>query len=421
MVNESNGLVVVIPTRNRPNLAAGAIQSVLSQGVDGVRILVSDNSTTAEETASLSRYCRQLEDERLDYVTPPRPMSMGDHWEWAMQHAIRFGDASHFTVLTDRMIFRPGELQSLVEIVRDHPRKIISYKHEQVVDYKQPVGLAVNNWTGKLFEVESSRLLYLSSQALLHQSLPRMLNCIVPRNVIDAITSCFGALMSSFAPDFSFCYRALAVESSILYYDKSALIERGCDRSNGQSMARGLLTRDYADFLANVDQKKYFFAAPIPTIRTRFNVMVHEYCFVKEKSKSLKFPDVDMEKYLQFIARELEEFEDQNLRDAMRKILVTHGWTESPPGGGKNSGSQTLPTLIAIKTKLKCALPKRCWPFFTRLFAIQPPIDAFSFKSAEEALAYTLRFPGYPLTSQAREEQLLEYKMVADRKNSLRA
>src|SRR5712692_11157946 len=111
MTDESHELVVVIPTRNRANLAVGAIRSVLGQNVDNVRILVSDNSTIAEEAASLSRFCRQLKDDRLHYITSPEPLSMGAHWDWAMRHATHFRDASHFTVLTDRMIFRPGDVK----------------------------------------------------------------------------------------------------------------------------------------------------------------------------------------------------------------------------------------------------------------------------------------------------------------------
>ena len=45
MVDEYQNLLVVIPTRNRAQLAIGAIESVLSQAVANVRVLVSDNST----------------------------------------------------------------------------------------------------------------------------------------------------------------------------------------------------------------------------------------------------------------------------------------------------------------------------------------------------------------------------------------
>ena len=179
MTDKYSSLRVIIPTRNRADLAIGAIRSVLSQPVDSVRILVSDNSTSGKERASLSRFCRKLKDKRLRYIAPPEPMPMSPHWDWAMREALRT-EASHFTVLTDRMVYRPAELTCLLKIVAQHPSRIVSYKHDRVADLKAPIRVEQQAWTGKLFEIQSARLLALTSQAILHESLPRMLNCIVP-------------------------------------------------------------------------------------------------------------------------------------------------------------------------------------------------------------------------------------------------
>src|SRR2546421_2365610 len=127
MPTKRSELLVIIPTRNRANLAITAVRSVLSQDIDGVRVLVSDNSTIAEEAASLSLFCQRLKDERLRYVVPPKPVPMSRHWDWAMRQALE-SDATHFTILTDRMMFKPGELLLLLRIVGRHPSKIISYK-----------------------------------------------------------------------------------------------------------------------------------------------------------------------------------------------------------------------------------------------------------------------------------------------------
>src|SRR4051794_10821383 len=101
-----NGVVVVIPTRNRADLAINAIRSVLTQPGCDVQVLVSDNSTTDEDAGTLIRFCEQLKDERLRYIRPPESMSMSVHWEWAMQQALHLYSANHFSYLTDRMIFR---------------------------------------------------------------------------------------------------------------------------------------------------------------------------------------------------------------------------------------------------------------------------------------------------------------------------
>src|SRR5438045_4065205 len=101
-----DGLVVVIPTRNRSDLARNAVESVISQVDCAVDVFVSDNSTTSESRSDLSSYCHELGNERLRYLAPPAPLPMAKHWDWAMQQALSLYDSAHFTFLTDRMLFK---------------------------------------------------------------------------------------------------------------------------------------------------------------------------------------------------------------------------------------------------------------------------------------------------------------------------
>src|SRR5436305_1270382 len=82
-------------------------------------------------------------------------------------------------------------------------------------DLKRPIKLALQPWTGNVFEIRSARLLGLTAQAVLHESLPRMLNCIVPRTILNTVQVNFGAIFDSISPDFNFCYKALALEDTI--------------------------------------------------------------------------------------------------------------------------------------------------------------------------------------------------------------
>src|SRR6187401_1943176 len=108
-MNEYRGAVIVIPSRNRPDIAPNAIRSVLAESHrDDVQVVVSDNSTIEENRRLLERACAQLRDDRLHYIRPPAPLPMPDHWEWAMNTAMARFEANHFSVLTDRMIARVG-------------------------------------------------------------------------------------------------------------------------------------------------------------------------------------------------------------------------------------------------------------------------------------------------------------------------
>src|SRR4051794_37153655 len=114
-----SGLAIIIPTRNRSDLAMRAIRSTLdSTPNDRVQVLVSDNSTEESEIATLGNFCRDLHDDRVDYIRPPEPLRMADHWEWAIRQALDRYDASHLTILADRRIYRRGGLHELCDLAR---------------------------------------------------------------------------------------------------------------------------------------------------------------------------------------------------------------------------------------------------------------------------------------------------------------
>ena len=328
MASEFKGLVVVIPTRNRAGLAMNAVRSVLDrQGASrDVRVMVTDNSTEAAESQALSEFCARREDERLRYVRPPAPLPMTEHWEWALAEALKHYDLDHFSYLTDRMVFRDGELPLLAGFARRYPEQIITYHHDRVVDYPPPVRVEQHPWTGKLLEVEALHLSRLHAEAELHPCLPRMLNCIVPRTVFERVRRRFGSVFASASPDYNFGYRALAVVASILYYEKSSIIHYALGRSNGASLARGQATRDHADFIANLGGEQRNSAAPIPALRTVGNAIFHEYGMVAREAGGERFFEVNREKYLAYIASEVEQMENEEVKAEMRAILSAHGW-----------------------------------------------------------------------------------------------
>jgi glycosyltransferase involved in cell wall biosynthesis len=91
---------IVIPTRNRPELAAIAIKSVLRQDFQDFEVVVSDNSSPEDEP-ELEKVVAKTADSRVRYVRPPAELTMGEHWEFALGHA----RGEYVGYLTDRMVF----------------------------------------------------------------------------------------------------------------------------------------------------------------------------------------------------------------------------------------------------------------------------------------------------------------------------
>lgn len=133
-------------------------------------------------------------------------------------------------------------------------------------------------------------------------------------------------MFASISPDYCFCYRALGMLPSVLYYDTSLLVNYASDRSNGASFSRGVATRDSSDFERNVAPHALNGEAPLPSIRTVGNAVIHEYCSARKLSGNEDYPDVELRPYLDFLAGEVASFVAPDARVSAKKILAGEGW-----------------------------------------------------------------------------------------------
>jgi hypothetical protein len=226
------------------------------------------------------------------------------------------------------MMFRTGALKELLVLAKLYPDKVISYNHDRVNDDVRPIRIEAYAATNKLLEVETRHFLWLYSQSYLSNAMPRMLNCIVPRETFDRMRQRFGGVFGSMAPDFSFCCRCLDIEDTILFYDKSVLFHYALDRSSGASASRGEMTPDYADFVANLnaDDSARYFATPIPQLITSHNAIIHEFLDHRQRTGSARFGSLEMQRYLQKNAEEVRGMTNTRWRAAMLSLLTSHGY-----------------------------------------------------------------------------------------------
>ena len=320
IINRYKGLLVVIPTRNRADLAFNAIMSILTQdNCEDVYVLVSDNSTEDKEINVLRNFCNRLNHANLRYIKTPDSMPMNIHWEWIIQKTLLEYDINHITYLTDRMIFKKNCLKEIAKISKTYPDYVVSYDHDTVNDYSMPVQLWEINWTGRLHEVNTKDLLYnVASMGLLHP-LPKMLNCIVPRTVFEKMIQTYNNIFVSISPDYYFCFRCLELVDNFIHFDKAVLISYALFRSNGFSYSKGLSSKDSEDFLKSSPDN--FTASPWPDIKTVSNAILHEYYTVKKSTNSTKFFDIDKDTYMSYLSSEINEFTNFELKEKMIILL----------------------------------------------------------------------------------------------------
>ncbi len=387
------GTVVVIPTRNRAAIAMNAIRSVLGEAVENVAVMVSDNSTLEAEREALADYCAG-DAKSVRYVRPPEFLSMTAHWDWAIQQALQTYRESHFLYLTDRMMFRKGALREVLTLATRYPDKVISYNLDRIVDNLTPIRIEQYPASEKLLAIDTQRLSWLLSQAIIHPAVPRMLNSVVPRTVLDRIYQRFGNIFDSISPDFNFCCRCLELEESILFYDKAPIFHYAINRSNGASATRGEMTVDYADFTANLhmNHSNSNWATPIPGLNTAVNYALHEYCLFKKETGSARFFELNMQQYLEANATESREVVDPRLRAEVLSLLEANGYIERQTDGQPRSATEiSLAKRLQgkIKRLFTGAGTTRAWLFLARSLAITPPgYNSFEFATLDEAIDY---------------------------------
>jgi hypothetical protein len=370
-------IAIVVPTRNRADLAPTTIASALAGSDPRVSVLVSDNSTDSEQADSLQAWCEAAAEERLHYVRPARPLPMSEHWQWALGRALEAPDVSHVMYLTDRLVLREEALPVVAAIIEQFPRDVITYSDDVILDYEQPVKLFERPWTGKVFRVDAAELLRSAARGIVVAS-PTMLNTVVPRAVLADIQEAYGSVFASIAPDHCFANRCLDRVDSILHCDRPLIVQRGLWRSNGFSQIRGVKNEDHADFLRELGDSGINQHTPVPALLTVTNAIYNEYEFVRQDSASSKLKPLKRHYYLGANARDVARLEDPQLQARMYALLAEHGW----------SRWMRLRCLIGVSISAAGYHWRRPQALLERL----RPGDAPSpeFRSSDDALAYLL-------------------------------
>jgi glycosyltransferase involved in cell wall biosynthesis len=319
--------LVVIPTRNRAEFAINAVRSVLAQKGADFEIVVSDNSTDEASLFEVQQYCSSLQDDRVTYITPPEPLPMTKHWEWAMQTVLAQTSFTHVTYLTDRNVFKRDAFRQLASVTERFPDKLIAYRPEAIYGSDNDLRLEQIGTTGRLFEIRSADLVDAFLKLDWVSIFPAMLNSCVPRRLIEEIASEHGEVFSSISPDFNFGFKVLDLEDSILYFDETLLVTYGLTLSNGLNFTKGRRSNNEAsvDFANQIDKSDIHIDSLLPFCSTILDAVLNEYFFIEKNAKRRKFPKPDSERYRSYVIRNVlhmdqGEFRDEALRELKRKL-----------------------------------------------------------------------------------------------------
>jgi len=227
---------VVIPTRNRPELLQDAIGSVLAQNFEDFELLVSNNSEPGMMKARTEEVVRTFQgDARVRYLTPPEPMNMADHWEFATGKA----RGRYVAILTDRLAMRPSALRVLAETVSTGPELVVfevrsGYSGSSKLEYTEPFTGKVATLRPREVLADYLRLAAWGGEGMYLNLLPRGLNSVYRSDFAQRVRESCGRLFWPLSPDYTSGFLSLAFAGELVSLDLPLYLCHG-DQSNGQN------------------------------------------------------------------------------------------------------------------------------------------------------------------------------------------
>jgi hypothetical protein len=375
-------------------MALVAVKSVLRQDFKDFEVVVSDNSSP-RPAEQLQAAVVGLADPRVVYVRPSAELSMGEHWEFALQHSV----GEYVGYLTDRMAFKRTALAKLHEEISTHRAEVMSYSSSGLMEEAPPFRLQRPPFTGRAETYETAWVVKVFSLSIHPWGAPNMLNSIASRRVLNGMSATYPDLMASaVAPDVSFGMHVLDHLDHFDYLDEPLMLSYGNASSNGAALNAGRTNDAAQDFLARMERLGGLLYAPIPSIIANCNIIAHEYCRMKAHQKSGRFTELDLVRYCRSLSAELEQ--RGKLADADRRRLDAfineHGLSRTAPAA---LGSQLERALRSPRTK---SVMRPVMQVASDWLGINPtnrPVGRF--EGIEDALDYDEAHPAQPNTRES--------------------
>jgi hypothetical protein len=212
---------VVIPTRNRASLLRYALQTALEQDFDDYEIVVSDNCSQ-DDTAQV---VKDYQTARVRYVRVDHPLSMPDHWEFALDQA----RGRFVTYLSDDDALTRAACSRAAAAIERHESKLVvmqsaEYYSGDWFDKTLRNILVIIPHTGKELQCNSGDTLKKVFACGILRRAPRMLNSFCDLETMRRFRAQFKRIFL-LCPDYSFAASILTEMPSWIFIDEPLHIQ----------------------------------------------------------------------------------------------------------------------------------------------------------------------------------------------------
>ena len=211
-----NKVSIVIPTRSRAHLLPAAIRSSLKQTYEDIEVVICDNASQDNTAEVVQPF---LADRRIRYVRTPTSLSMPDNWD----HALTFATGDYITYLTDDSVLFPKCIEFAMQELARANQKSAVWRH---------AAYYYSDW----YDSETMlRRLFNMERGNISIDIPKFINSICHREVVEAILRQQGRIFPPSCPDFSSAAGVLHNTSSYLLIERALYIDSVTKESIGAS------------------------------------------------------------------------------------------------------------------------------------------------------------------------------------------
>jgi len=246
---------VVIPTRERSDVLASAIKTVVAQNYNNFELIVSDNFSN-DDTRNVVKSFPQ---KNIRYINTGKRLGMSQNWEFALSHITD----GWVTIIGDDDGLLPNALSRAAKIIHKTGTKAI---RSTACGYEWPnekngfsgrLGVPLKTGWKKRSSSEWLARVMMMKNDITH--LPMLYNGgFVDYNVLNAIKKKSGAFFKSMTPDY---YMAIAIASMVpdYIYSFEPLVISGASKHSGGGCAFSRKEKD-----KNSPSVKFFQEPNIP-------------------------------------------------------------------------------------------------------------------------------------------------------------
>lgn len=236
----------VCPTRNRQLLASNFAKFALPLVRENIQIVVSDNSDKEIDRSELRKFC---ESANIEYVRPPRVLTMTEHWNFALDYA----NGDYIGFFTDKMVPIPSSLISVFQLLESLKvsHDIVSWNANSFTPHDFAAALGPGAYTrlrqqrlvSETFDPQMvlrskiENVCHRSKESMSEYARGKICFGMYSRGLVARAQAECGALFHPFAPDYSSASIGLSLAKSGVHFQIPCACQINLPISNGALFA----------------------------------------------------------------------------------------------------------------------------------------------------------------------------------------